>query len=65
MRRHYRHRLVLLAAVAALLIPGLAAAQAAVGTCAPVVAGTASILLTNGEFVAVSSQCRSSMAQGY
>ena len=50
MRNHHRCRLVLLAALVALLVPGLALAQAAVGTCAPGVAGAPSTCLTNGLF---------------
>ena len=48
--RHHRNRVLILAAFAALLIPGLALAQAAVGTCAPATAGAPSTCLTNGFF---------------
>ena len=48
MRNRNRHRLVVLAALAAVLLPALA--QAAVGTCAPGVAGAPSTCLTNGFF---------------
>ena len=48
MRYRHRHRVVLLAALTAVLLPALA--QAAVGTCAPGVAGAPSTCLTNGFF---------------
>ena len=64
MRCHYRHRFVLLATlgVAALLLPSLALAQAAGGTCAPGVAGTASTCLTNGFFDTILSMVQSATA---
>ena len=48
MRHRNRQRVVLLAALTAVLLPALA--QAAVGTCAPGVAGAPSTCLTNGLF---------------
>jgi type IV secretion system protein TrbL len=48
MRNRNRHRLILLAALAAVLLPALA--QAAVSTCAPGVTGAPSTCLTNGFF---------------
>ena len=63
-RMRHRHRFVLLAALggAALLIPGLALAQSAVGTCAPGVAGTPSTCLTNGFFDTILSMVQSATA---
>ena len=55
-----RRRLVLLAALAAVLLPALA--QAAVGTCAPATAGTPSTCLTNGFFDTILSMVENATA---
>ena len=55
-----RRCLVLLAALAAVLLPALA--QAAVGTCAPATAGTPSTCLTNGFFDTILSMVENATA---
>jgi type IV secretion system protein TrbL len=59
-----RHRFVFLAALggAALLLPGLALAQSAAGTCAPGVAGAPSTCLTNGFFDTILSMVENATA---
>jgi type IV secretion system protein TrbL len=56
----HRRRLVLLVALAAVLLPALA--QAAVGTCAPGVAGAPSTCLTNGFFDTILSMVENATA---
>ena len=60
MRHHHRHRFVLLAALAAVLLPALA--QAAVGSCAPATAGAPSTCLTNGFFDTILSMVENATA---
>ncbi len=60
MRHRHRHRLILLAALAAALLPALA--QAAVSTCAPGVAGAPSTCLTNGFFDTILSMVENATA---
>ncbi len=60
MRHHRRHKLILLAALAAVLLPALA--QAAVGTCAPATAGAPSTCLTNGFFDTILSMVENATA---
>ena len=60
MRHRNRQRLILLAALVAVLVPALA--QAAVGTCAPGVAGAPSTCLTNGFFDTILSMVQSATA---
>ena len=60
MRHRHRHRLILLAALAAALLPALA--QAAVTTCAPGVAGAPSTCLTNGFFDTILSMVENATA---
>ena len=60
MRHRNRHRLILLAALAAALMPALA--QAAVSTCAPGVAGAPSTCLTNGFFDTILSMVENATA---
>ena len=60
MRHRNRHRLVLFAALAAVLLPALA--QAAVSTCAPATAGAPSTCLTNGFFDAILSMVENATA---
>ncbi len=60
MRHRNRHRLIFIAALAAVLLPTLA--QAAVGTCAPGVAGAPSTCLTNGFFDTILSMVENATA---
>ncbi len=60
MRHHRRHKLILLAALAAVFLPALA--QAAVGTCAPATAGAPSTCLTNGFFDTILSMVQNATA---